>query len=630
MLSSVATVVLAGLVTVACTGVGLQVLPRLGFRFGSWSETLVFSTGAGLVLLIWALIPLGFLGWLYPAVAWTLLASFLVAGAPRLWRFRPRPWRALFLWAAYVSWPIKVLLLLGLFYALGYLLSGLYPSLDGDSLHGYLILPREYASQHALVVVDYAYGYYYPQNAQLLSTLGFLLQGEALAVTLVSFVTGLLSGVAVYSLGRSYFGREAGIIGAVAFYGMFAFGFVSGSAKVDLAWAFFDLLGIIAFSRWYFGTEARARWLVLAGVFVGVGLAIKYSSLFTIAALGAALMVTSLVRRRTGTKRVLLDSLAFGVPIALSALWLVRTYLLTDNPVYPMFNSLILDTHTGEIGLTQYDNILLFPRILWDMSMGWIAGGMGKPIGPILLAAIPMLLLFRGVDWRIKHILLFCLLAAGLWFFGLQRARHILPILALLSVVAGYATFLMLQHQRPLGLTLVALAIVALSMNSVIWARSRLPVPESITYAAGLQTRQEFLAAKIGEYFWYPDYDVLQYISNVLPSDARLVGNPSSGAAYYVDRPIYGRLLYTSVSSQETLCDLKAHDIDHMWVNFDIIDYLNPKSTSGGQPVYWSEDAEFRTAYLSELYSNGPQSVYQVRYPDTLDCSDVQLQPWYP
>ncbi len=629
MVVNILTVGLTCLVILAVLGVGLQVLPRLGFKFDSKGEALVFSTGVGFLALLWIMTPLAFLGWLYPVVAWGVLALFLAFGGPQLWRFLRKDAAGTAGWLAGIPWPLKILLTVGMFYVLGYLVIGLSPSLDGDSLNGYLLLPREYARHHALVVVDYAYGYYYPQNAQLLGAFGFLLQGEALAIMLVSFAMGILSAALVYAIGRTYFSKEAGLVGAITFYGMFAVGFIAGGTKVDLAWSFFDLLGIFAFSRWFFQKERQVRWLLLSGLFVGTGLAVKYSSLYTIAALGIALLVSSIWRQRTTTKGVLTNSLAFGIPITLNALWLLRTYLLTGNPVYPMFNGLILGSSAGELGYNNH-NYLLFPKILWDMSMSWTAGGMGKPVGPILLGTIPLLLLFRAVDMRVKWILLFALVTGGIWFSGVQRPRHVLSTLALLSTVSGYAIVLLLQYRKTLGLIVVALAITALGMNWIIWARSSLPVPGSIAYAAGMETREQFLDTELGRYFWYPDNDIRYYIRDKLPLDARLVGVPSSGASYYIDRPIYGRLLRTSVSSRETLCDLKAHDITHMWVNYDIIDYLNGLNPSEEQPAYWPQDSDFRLAYLLELYSNGPQRIYQVHYPDTLDCSSVQLRPWYP
>ncbi len=630
IIESLVAVSLSLLVALACVGTGLLTLSRLGFRPTHISESLVFSAGLGFTVLVLSLTALGFLGFLYPAVAWALVAALLAAGAPTLRRFLP-----LVLWGVRLrlnnaGWPTRILLLVASAYALGYLLSGLTPTLDGDSMYGYLLLPREYALRHQIAVVDYAYGYYYPQNGQLISTLGFLLQGEPLAIMLVSTVMGVLSGLAVYSIGRSYFGSVAGIVGMVVFYGMFAFGGINGTGKVDVAWAFFDLLGIYAFAKWYFHDRRQARWLALAGLFLGIALGTKYSAAYTIAALGLGIATTLVSRRQRKVTSLLRDLAAFSAPIAIAGIWLGRTYLLTGNPIYPMFNSIILGDPAGQISLNQYDSFLFFPVILWDISMAPILGGIGRPVGPILLAAIPLLLTFQKVDWRIRHILMFCLFVGVLWYSGLQRPRHALSTLGLLSVVAGYSTALHFKYRRGMALTLVALSLVALSMNWVVWARNRLPMPETLVYLLGQQTREQFLQEKLGEYIWFPDYDVREYINKQLPLDSRLVGTPTSGAAYYIERPIYGRLLYGDSNIAETLCDLKAHDISHIWANFDVFNYLLSLNSGKQHPGYLLQNPGFRTDYLTELYSNGPQTIYQVRYPDTLDCSNVQPRTWYP
>jgi len=624
VIDGIVAVGLTGLVVVASLGIGLQILPRLGFEFDSTSESFVFSSGVGFALLILAMLVLGVAQLLIPAVAWVFLLASLGFAAPAIWRVAPGYAKGVTQLVAAISWLMRALLLVGLLYASSYLLVSILPILDGDSLFGYLLLPREYALNHDLSVVDHAYGYYYPQNAQLVSALGFLLHGEELARLLVSFTMGALASVAIYSMGRAYFGRDAGIIASVGFYGMFTVGFVAGTGKIDLAWAFFDILGIFAFSKWYFSKASKRNWLILAGAMVGVGIGMKYSSVFTIFAIGVALLGSHWVRKPTTFRGLLQDGLAFGIPMTIGALWLIRTFVLTGNPVYPMFNSVILGDAAGEIGKAHSDNIWLFPKLLWDVSMGFIAGGFGKPIGPMMLASIPLLMLFRGVDRRIKLILVFCGLAALLWFFGVQRPRHLLSMLALLSIVSGYVTVLLLRY-RALGVGLVALMLIVLGMNWVLWARNQLPT-DGIVYAAGLQSREEYLDAKIGQDPWYPDNDILSYVNEDLPPGTRLIGVPSSGAAYYIDPPIYQRSLGLAVGPQETLCDLQNHDITHAWVNFGLIEILEAK----GKAENWTGDAGFRDAYLIELHANPAQTIYRVNYPDGLDWSGFETHQWIP
>ena len=296
-----------------------------------------------------------------------------------------------------------------------------------------------------------------------------------------------------------------------------------------------------------------------------------------------------------------------------------------------MFNNVFLGDRIGEIGFNDFRGVLGFPAILWSISMDYTARGMGKTIGPVLIATIPLLLLVRGVDRHVKYFLAFALITAVLWYFGVQRPRHFLTTLAMLYIVSGYTIVMLLQHRRILAILLLSLILAATSLNFVTWGRHNAIVPEMVTYPAGLESREQFLEERIGRAsLWYPDYDILQYIRTSLPENAILVGTPSSGAAYYIDRPIYGRSLAMTTSAFETLCDLKSHDITHLWVNYDLIDYLVPKGLSNSPAVYWPTDSNFRKEYLNELYTNSAQAIYSIAYPERLDCSATQDRPWYP
>ena len=73
-----------------------------------------------------------------------------------------------------------------------YLFSSLTPTFDGDSLFGYLSLAREYSIHNKIIPIDYYYGSTFPQNGQLLTTLGFLLNDQITAQLVISWLMGIL------------------------------------------------------------------------------------------------------------------------------------------------------------------------------------------------------------------------------------------------------------------------------------------------------------------------------------------------------------------------------------------------------------------------------------------------------
>ena len=136
----------------------------------------------------------------------------------------------------------------------------------------------------SIVVVDYAMGSIYPQNGQLISTMGLLLKDQVLGQLLVSWMMGLLCILTIYSIGRFLFNRQTALIGVLIWYGTYSVAFLAQSAKIDLTWAAFDLLALFVFMQWYFADSSHKniKWLVLSGLFLGIAGGVKQVSIFTI------------------------------------------------------------------------------------------------------------------------------------------------------------------------------------------------------------------------------------------------------------------------------------------------------------------------------------------------------------
>jgi hypothetical protein len=615
MVSSLLTLVLTGLVILSCTGVGYSVLQRTSFALLSRVERFVFAAGTGIVFLILLLALLGFVGLLFPIVGWGTVVLFGLTGWPGL-RALSRGWSPS-TWGWWRSLPrfAQVMVVITAAYGLVYLLTGLAPPLEGDSLFGYLVLPREYARQHRIIVVDYAYGWWFPQNMPVLATLGYLLQGETLAMTLVSFTMGLLCLLTIYAFGKRHLGHGAAVLGAVAFYGMWSVAYINGSGKVDLGWAFFELLAIFAFSIWYFEREMPLRWLSLAGFFLGAALGTKNTALFGILVLPLGVGYKVLWQERRSVGVFMRALLTFALPIVPLSFWMLRTYLLTGNPVYPMFHEFFTGQATSaQIQTNHATGVTGYFRTWWDMSMGFIAYGMGKPIGPVILASVPLVILLRRVDRKVWHILVYCLLTSFLWYFGLQRARHLFPALALLSLLAGYVLGELLTRLPRLGNLAVGFTALYLLFNLALIGRLNLLAQARLPYILGLETREQFLAAHLPAEGVYPSYKMIRYIRQHLPSDARILAL-LNGNNYYVERPYYhsgyfaGGVVHSADDVGDVLAALRQNKITHIFINQVIVDRYraDPRGPYTGS---WLDNLTFQAYYMTRSYCDGPQCLY--------------------
>jgi hypothetical protein len=489
-------------------------------------------------------------------------------------------------------------------YGLAYLLAALAPTLEGDSLAGYLVLPREYARNHAMVAVDYAYGTIFPQNGQLVAALGFLLQGQILAQLLVVWLPGLVALAALYTFTRTWLSRRAALIAMAAWYGMASVGYLAASAKVDLAWAAFDLLSLVAFGRWYFARphERHWRWLVLAGFFLGVAGGVKQASLFTAVALSIAMAVRLWQdgQRRPGAW--ITAYLALGVPAAMAAAWALRTYLMAGILA---FTAAEFRDESGAIG---------FFRTLWQMSMLGnavsVEGPVGKSIGPTILATVPLLALVRTADRRVWQIAAFCGLMLVLWFTGVQRARHLLPTLALLSLLAGHVITLLLAQRPRLGQVLVVLMLISLGINFATWSHTNFVAFPRLGYILGLQNLEGYLATNLPRMPWHPNYAMVAYARDRLPASARIAGLTTVNS-YYLSRPFYANWTHTPVempNAADYAASMRAARITHVLINdYDVRTWRLQSS--------WLLQPDFHTRYLRKLFCADAQCLYEVASP---------------
>ena len=604
MAQTLLNLLLAGFVGLVCVGFGWALLYRFGVGFSHKSEELALSAGVGAAFLVYAMVVLGFAGFYSVGVAWALIGSMALVAA---WGWLRIEWlpdaRGLTAAILRSRGVLTLILAVAAVYGMVYLLVVLAPTLEGDSLAGYMIVAREYADDGGIASVEYAYTNVFPANGQMLTTAGFLLRGQILAQLMVVWLPGLLALAAMYAIGRPWLSRRAILVGMAVWYGTFAVGYLAQSGKIDLAWAAFELLALLAFSRWYFvdGKERDWRWLVLTGLFLGVAGGTKQASLFAAVAIGAA-VAFRLWEDRTWSSRTWIVTYALlALPATIAVLWVARAYVITDSPP---FTGSSLPGESGFIG---------FFRVLWDMSMGGnapgTAGNFGKAIGPAILAIVPLVIALRNVDRRVWHLLAFSALVVVMWYFGVQRARHLLPALALLSLIAGYV-LVRLVHERPLlGQSAVVLAAAALAINLATWTYINHISLERVQYVVGIHDTQEYLDANLPQLEWYPNGSIVSYSRRILPADARIAAL-STANSFYLDRPFYPD--YTSPNPDRPddasafRDKLEADGITHVFTNEYAV-------VQRGLQSAWFAQPGFRDEFLTELVCDDGQCLYALR-----------------
>jgi len=597
----------AGLVAASAWGLGRALLHVIGLAPDARSTRLVLSMGLGFGALVYLQMALGFAGAFDRPVAWGVLGGMaLVATAGAYYRRPELPSLNIrgYIRALSVArhWPyLGIAVAIGV-YSIGYLVVALAPTLEGDSLAGYLVTARDYAREGAIVPVEYAYNAVFPANGQMLSTFGYLLKGQIVAQLIVAWTMGLLAAGAVYAIGRTWLSRRGALIGVALWYAMGSVAYLAASGKIDLAWAAFDLLSLLAFSHWYFAAKGRRdwRWLAMAGLFLGLAGGVKQASVFTALPMAIGIAYRLVSDRDTDVRAWTLAYVPLGVLAVPAVIWVIRALALTDSPGFTGAN---LNNDSGVGG---------FFKAIWDMSMLGNAtdteGPNGKSIGPTMLAVIPLALVMRGLNRRVWHLLTFAALMVGIWFFTVQRARHLLPTLGLLALVAGYLTALMMERRPLVGRVVVLVVLAALAINFASWGWVNFVSLDHASRAFNVKTDDEHFQRNMPKLPWYPNAAVTAFVRDETPAGS-VVASPSGSNGLYLERTLLQDRFQSEADvadPRQFVADLRADGVTHVYVNDFVIGQR-------GHEQAWLARHDFQALYLAKLVCEAGQCVYELK-----------------
>ncbi len=419
---------------------------------------------------------------------WSLVGIIALAAIPGLRRL---PWgsfrehlKAEVMVARTDRWA-GVLWLSVILIGLSSLLQGMAPPNDYDSLMYHLSYPQFDIEMGRLSIPwDRAIGTeLFPAMAGHLSRLSLATMNEDVAQMLHGML-GLTAALGVAMLtGRMGYGRSAALLAAIFFLSTRVVIWEMGSVEVDVPLAAFTILAILSYHS--FRQSGNTGAAVLFGLMVGGGMLVKYHG-FIVALSFGPIIVHDLLRRRVALVPTLLGPMVALITLLAHS---TRNFLITGNPVYPLFNGIFNpDKHeffkiapegygTGRelIDLLSTPwNIFISPMHLFD---GMIFGA------PFLLAFAPLVLLDAAKMRRWGPVLGIALGYYAGWFYLLDgQVRFLLPIMPVLAAIsaAGVATmWSLLERRRTLKAAFISIALI-LGVNQAlfvgIYGLLRLPV----------------------------------------------------------------------------------------------------------------------------------------------------------
>jgi len=421
-------------------------------------------------------------------------------------------------------WGLAVLMLIGMVGAVA-------PDVRHDALAMHLPIAREFAVNRAIVEVRQQIQSYFPGlNGHVLYAAGMLFVPGESVPKFMHYFAGVHAGLMTYSLGVRLASVWVGLASAAIFTCTPIVYDVGRTAGTDLWSVLFAVAAVTGLAR--FIERPTRRRALATGLLAGTAVGFKLISLVVVLPVAAALPLLSRHPPGPLTRRVgPLGAFALGA-VASGSFWYVRAWVVTGNPVFPLFNTVFksplwplentrFNMHLFGMGTSLWD-LTLLP---WNLSLypqRFVEFG---SIGLIYLLLLPFAL--RAVVRRSIAPWMLCVVVGGglLWFFGAQYLRYLLPLLPFAAIVgtagllgtAGWGWM-----RSGIGLVLVA----ALAATTVGWTSSG-PGHFPLVVVQRQVARTEYLAAHVG------GFRVAEYARRTLPESARIYGVGEDMAFYY-------------------------------------------------------------------------------------------------
>ena len=578
-MSNLIVVLLALLWMVVAMGAGRSLLCFFQIESRCRIEILLISFLLGFALISYLILGMGLVGWLSPAMVWSVFVLLLLAGTST-WKYLiPKRRRQLTVnhyekqWRFWQDhWVVSVLAGFVAISSVLNLIACFAPPSEGDSLSYHLAIPAYYIMQQQIIFQPFYITWGLPLTAEMWNTLG-LLMGSNQLPQIFQWVMGIAGATCLYLFVSQKTTKRTGLFVAALYYLLPQITYLSTSAKSDLAWMAFLLMSIHTLFAWKERDEKG--WLWLSAIFTGLTLATKYQGLFWAVSIGTTLVVMQWKDWRSFPLKVLSKTFVYvGIAVLVVSPWYLRNWLATGDPIWPygfsFFHSQYWtqELHDKYASWQQGPGASIWHYIigLWNMTVNqsaWLLG-LRIPYLPIQLAFIPgLIFMLRDVPVSVRRF--FCLLLVTVavyytcWFCNYQVLRYSLPVMTLLLIPSAYVFWEILSFSwsRWTAMFILLATLLFSASYNIAFNSKFFPV------VFGMENKDSFLAHKVSF------YNDIVWVNQNLPEDSRVLFfllNP-----FYLERDyIIGGSYFWQISehttSEEYLCQLKEKAVTHIFI----------------------------------------------------------------
>jgi 4-amino-4-deoxy-L-arabinose transferase-like glycosyltransferase len=328
---------------------------------------------------------------------------------------------------------------------------------------------------------------------------------------------------------------------------------LASEVYVDLGLLFFSTLSIIYFIKWLESDFQNRKYLIISALGAGLGFGTKYNGVIFafFMTLFAALAIS---REKKDDKLALKSMLIYGTVIFITVMpWLLRNYINSGNPFFPLFNSIIPSHITLPAELSKN----VYGETAWRMTSG--------NENFFTLIFLPVRVFFEGVDHNlIKYdgvLNPFMLLLLPFLFWPRMKnsgTKKMISYLFALFIMVYLATFfannLRIRYFIPVYPILILLNTESLRNIGNI---KKIPFMQHITIILFLipnliYAKELFFELNLNEFNPFSkksreeyvknnliNYDIFDFINNNTPEKSVIYESFTGGRSYYISRTFF-------------------------------------------------------------------------------------------
>ena len=484
------------------------------------------------------------------------------------------------------------------------ILLGSVPPVDRDALTHHLFVPKLWIKHGGIYEIPEIIFSYYPMNLDLLYTIP-LYFGNDIIPKYIHYLFAILTGWLIYRHLKIRIGNNYGLLGAIFFLSIPIIVKLSITVYVDLGLVFFTTASLLSLLQWA-NTNFKFRYILLAGIFCGLSAGTKYNGLISIFILTLFVPIIfqrySPNERQSNFKAIFYGLVFAAVTVLAFSPWLMKNYIWTGNPIYPLHNSLInrielhetaatqsiteeakstLQEFTGKgrgsfiVRKTLYNEswwqILLLPIRMFFEGQDDDPRFFDGKLTPFLFILPISALIFKSrtpQEAREKRFLFsFTLLYFFLTFFQeALRIRYIVSIVPPLVILSMYglngltdAIFCWMERNNAKTPTMVVIvagiSFLMLGYNTQ-YILNQFKIVAPFPYVREEISRDQYITA------FRPEYPAIQYANSKLPSEAKVLCIFLGNRGYYMDfQPVFEQPYSGGVFSRFLASEAPQHSI---------------------------------------------------------------------